>query len=89
MNVAQLTQGLAKKHGLTARQARAILDSVVEDVVAAVAAGEVVALPGLGKFGSKATAAREGRNPRTGAPMKIAASKKVTFSAAQAFKAKL
>lgn len=43
-------------------------------------------VPGFGKFKVKETPAREGRNPATGATIKIAASKKLTFTPAKAVK---
>ena len=60
----------------------AALGSVVE----AVAAGDKVALPGFGSFQKSHRAAREGRNPQTGATIQIAASNGVKFSAAAGFK---
>lgn len=89
MNATQLAQAIATKHDLSAVQARSIVDSMMGSIVAAVANGGEVTLPGFGRFKSKETAARDGRNPRTGAPMKIAASKKVSFTAAKGFKDKL
>jgi hypothetical protein len=52
----------------------------------AAAAGEEISLPGFGKFKVKATPEREGRNPSTGATIKIAAAKKLTFAPAKALK---
>lgn len=48
-----------------------------------------VNLPGFGKFKVKESPAREGRNPSTGASIQIAASKKVSFMPAKAFKDRL
>jgi len=48
-----------------------------------------VSVFGFGKFSPKANAARTGRNPQTGASLKIAASKSVRFAPAQAFKTAL
>ena len=48
--------------------------------------GAETSLPGFGKFKVKETSARDGRNPSTGATIKIAASKKLTFTPAKAVK---
>lgn len=48
--------------------------------------GAETSIPGFGKFKVKASPEREGRNPATGAAMKIAASKKLTFTPAKAIK---
>jgi DNA-binding protein HU-beta len=50
------------------------------------ASGAEVSLPGFGKFKVKATPEREGRNPANGEKIKIAASKKLTFSSAKSVK---
>jgi DNA-binding protein HU-beta len=52
----------------------------------AAASGAEVSLPGFGKFKVKATPEREGRNPANGEKIKIAASKKLTFSSAKLVK---
>jgi DNA-binding protein HU-beta len=54
--------------------------------VDAAASGAEVSLPGFGKFEVKETAEREGRNPASGEKIKIAASKKLTFSSAKSVK---
>ena len=51
--------------------------------------GDKVQLIGFGTFEAKATAEREGRNPRTGETIKIAAAKKPAFTASKAFKDQL
>ena len=52
-------------------------------------AGDEIAINGFGKFKVKATPERDGRNPSTGATIKIAASKKLTFAPAKAVKDRL
>ena len=89
MTSKDLVKNVAAKQGLTEAQVRAVLDDLLSGIVAAAAKGEDVLLLGFGKFTVKASAAREGRNPRTGAPMAIAASKKLAFAAAKAVKEKL
>jgi DNA-binding protein HU-beta len=53
------------------------------------AKGDEIAINGFGKFKVKATPERDGRNPSTGATIKIAASKKLTFAPAKAVKDRL
>ncbi|TIO45026.1 MAG: HU family DNA-binding protein, partial [Mesorhizobium sp.] len=72
--------------GLTKAQAKAIVESVFKAVSDAARSGAETSIPGFGKFKVKATPAREGRNPSTGATIKIAASKKLAFSPAKAIK---
>ena len=60
-----------------------------KDAEDALAKGEAVQLIGFGTFGVKERAAREGRNPRTGEVVKIAASKVPTFKAGKALKDKV
>jgi DNA-binding protein HU-beta len=67
-------------------QAKSIVDSVFKQIADAAAGGAETSLPGFGKFKVKATSEREGRNPSTGATIKIAASKKLTFTPAKAIK---
>ena len=63
------------------------LNACIDAVQGAVASDDKVTLPGFGSFSRSSRAARTGRNPRTGEPVQIAASKGVKFSAGAAFKA--
>lgn len=89
MNNADLADTIAAGHGLSKADARKVVDAVFAAVTDAAAKGEEVSINGFGKFKVKASAAREGRNPSTGATIQIAASKKLGFSAAKAVKDKL
>ncbi|AHE51684.1 HU family DNA-binding protein [Sphingomonas sanxanigenens] len=89
MNNADLAERLAADHGLTKADARKYVDGILAAIVDAAAAGQEVSLNGFGKFKLKETAAREGRNPATGATIQIAAAKKLTFAPAKAVKDKL
>ena len=89
MKLEDLVKRVAAEHHLSAVKARALLDMVFGDIGDAVARNDEVSLPGFGKFSSKATNPRTGRNPRTGEPMQIAASTKIVFTPAKAFKDKL
>ncbi len=89
MNNSDLADAVAASHGLTKADARKLVDSVFTAVADAVAKGEEVSLNGFGKFKVKETAAREGRNPATGAAMQIPAGKKLGFTPAKAIKDRL
>ncbi|WP_343616938.1 HU family DNA-binding protein [Novosphingobium sp.] len=89
MNNSDLAEGLATTHGLTKTAARELVDATFAAIADAAAKGEEISLNGFGKFKVKETAAREGRNPSTGATIQIAAAKKLTFTPAKAVKDKL
>ena len=89
MNNSDLADKLAAANGLSKADARKYVDAVFEAIADAAAAGDEISLNGFGKFKVKESAAREGRNPATGATIQIAASKKFTFAAAKAVKDKL
>ena len=86
MNTTELVAKVAEAHGVTKAQAKSIVDDILKDIVGAAASGAEVSLPGFGKFKVKATPEREGRNPASGERIKIAASKKLTFSSAKSVK---
>ena len=89
MNNNDLADTLSAAHGLTKADARKVVDGVFAAIADAASKGEEISLNGFGKFKVKATPAREGRNPATGAAMTIAASKKLSFAPAKAVKDKL
>ena len=89
MNKCDLVDQIAAADGITKAGAKKIGESVFGAIADAAAKGDEIALNGFGKFKVKHTAAREGRSPATGETIKIAASKKLTFSAAKAVKDKL
>ncbi|MBE0577950.1 HU family DNA-binding protein [Devosia sp.] len=82
----EIADKLAAEHNLTKAQGKALIDGVFKAITDAAAAGDEISLPGFGKFKVKATPERDGRNPSTGATIKIAASKKLTFAPAKALK---
>lgn len=83
---AEIADKIATDQGLTKAQAKSIVDGVFKAIADAAASGAETNLPGFGKFKVKETPAREGRNPSTGEKIKIAASKKLTFTPAKAIK---
>jgi DNA-binding protein HU-beta len=87
MNKSELIEALAERAELTKAQAGKSVDALVEIITTALAKGESVALIGFGTFKQTVRAAREGRNPATGAKLKIAAAKLPKFSAGAALKA--
>lgn len=89
MNNSELVDQIAAANNLTKVDAKKIVDSVFGAIAEAAAKGDEIALNGFGKFKVKNTPAREGRSPATGEAIKIAASRKLTFSVAKAVKDKL
>lgn len=81
MNKAELIDQLAKDAGITKVQAGATLDSFMNTVVTTLKKGDTVTLVGFGTFSVSQRAARNGRNPQTGATIKIKATKVAKFKA--------
>jgi DNA-binding protein HU-beta len=86
MNAIEIADQIASQQGLTKAAAKQAVEMVVTAIVNAAAQGEEVSLSGFGKFKVTSRAEREGRNPATGATIKIAASKKLSFTPAKAVK---
>ncbi|MBQ9134063.1 MAG: HU family DNA-binding protein [Clostridia bacterium] len=86
MNKTELIEAIAGESGLKKKDAEAALTAFVNTVEGALAKGEKVQLVGFGTFETKTRGAREGRNPKTGETIKIAASKYPAFTAGKAFK---
>jgi DNA-binding protein HU-beta len=73
----------------TKRDARLIVDSVAKGIVDIMQRRRELRIPNLGGFRSTVSAARPGRNPRTGEPVAIASGLRVSFRAAKFFKTAL
>ena len=86
MNKTQLVEVVALKTGMKKKEAEAAVNAMTEAVAEALKAGDKVQIIGFGTFDVKESAAREGRNPRTGETITIAASKRPVFSAGSALK---
>ncbi len=86
MNKAELVAAVAEQAGLTKTDATKAIDAFTAVVTDELKKGEKVQLVGFGTFEVTKRAAREGRNPQTGATMKIAASKAPKFSAGKKLK---
>lgn len=80
MNKAELVSQMAKNAGITRGQAEMALNCMQECVVDAVRKGEKVTLVGFGTFSTVQRKARTGRNPQTGAEIRIAAKKVPKFA---------
>ncbi len=87
MNKQELISAMAEKANLSKKDAEAALNAFIASVEGALAKGDKVQLVGFGGFEVRERAARTGRNPQTGAEMKIAAAKVPAFKAGSAFKA--
>lgn len=81
MNKAELIAKLAEDAGITKSQANASLDSFIEAVTKTLKSGNKVTLVGFGTFSVSKRAARNARNPQTGAVIKIKAKKVAKFKA--------
>jgi DNA-binding protein HU-beta len=89
MNKAELIAKIADDAGVTKTQANAALDSFVEAVTKTLKGNGKVTLVGFGTFSVTKRAARNGRNPQTGAVIKIKAKKVAKFKAGKELSAKL
>jgi len=86
MNKGELVDVVSKDAEITKAQAQAAIDSVVNAVTAALKEGQKVTLVGFGTFDTSKRAAREGRNPQSGKPIKIPAKKIAKFVPGKALK---
>lgn len=89
MNKTELIAAIAAKANLTKKDAEEALKAFTEVVTEELAKGEKIQLVGFGTFEVSERAAREGRNPKSGEPMTIAASKAPKFKAGKALKDKV
>ena len=89
MNKGELVDEIADKTELTKKQTDAILSALTEVITDTVSSDEKVILVGFGSFEARERKAREGRNPKTGEKMTIAATRVPAFSAGKAFKEKV
>ena len=83
MNKSELSSRVAADASLSKAAADTVIDAVFSTISDALANGETVAIAGFGTFSTRARAARQGRNPQTGEPLTIAASKAPAFKASK------
>lgn len=81
MNKTQLVDAIAKKASITKVDAKKALDAFINVIGETLKAGDKIALIGFGSFAVAKKPGRTGRNPRTGAAIKIAAKNVVKFKA--------
>jgi DNA-binding protein HU-beta len=89
MTKGELIEAIEERSGLSRAQARAAVEAFVASVTEALKRGEEVRLMGFGSFTPIARAATLGRNPRTGAKVKVPASKTARFRIGEGLKSAL
>lgn len=86
MGKSELIKAIAGRTGQTQAAVEDVLTELVETVKVELAAGDSVKIVGFGEWSVKETAARTGRNPKTGEPIEIAAGRKVVFKSGSGLK---
>jgi DNA-binding protein HU-beta len=86
MTKSDFVDRVASESGLSKKDAGAAVDAVIRSIEGALSGGDEVSFTGFGKFHVAERGAREGRNPRTGETMTIAASKVPRFTAGSGLK---
>lgn len=81
MNKTDLINSISEKSGLTKKDVESVLNTFLGEVTGALASGDKVQLIGFGTFETRSRSGRVGRNPQTGEPITIQASKVPAFSA--------
>ena len=89
MNKGELVDKIAEKANVTKKDADTILTAMLDVILETVASGDKVTLVGFGTFEARDRQAREGRNPSTGKPIKIPATRVPAFSAGKQFREKV
>ncbi|TAM11399.1 MAG: HU family DNA-binding protein [Nevskiaceae bacterium] len=86
MNKSELISAVADASDASKADVTRVVDGLIQVVSKALKKNDKVSIVGFGTFEARKRAARLGRNPKTGAPLKIAASKTPTFKAGKTFK---
>ncbi|HEY8464896.1 MAG TPA: HU family DNA-binding protein [Bacillota bacterium] len=86
MTKTELIDKVAEKSGLTKKDSGKAIDAIISAMTQALSKGDKVQLVGFGSFEVRKREARKGRNPQTGAEIKIAARKVPVFRAGKALK---
>jgi DNA-binding protein HU-beta len=86
VSLKQISADLAEKHELPKKQMTEVVDALFDNLAKNLRKGAKIRVPGFGIFVVAKRAARMGRNPATGEPIKIKASKKVRFRPAKELK---
>jgi DNA-binding protein HU-beta len=86
LTLRHIAERISETHELPKRQANEMLTQMIEMIAKSLKKGDKIRLTGLGILQVRKRAARMGRNPQTGEPVKIKASKKIAFRAAKDLK---
>ncbi len=86
MNKQDVVAAVASSSGISKASADAAVDAIFGTITEALKQGEAVRLVGFGTFSTIRRAARQGRNPRTGAPIQIPSSTQPKFKAGRPLK---
>lgn len=86
MNKAEFIAQVAKRGGMTKKDAEKAADAVFETLAVLLAAGDKINLPGFGAFETRLRSARTCRNIHTGAPIEVAAARVPVFKPAKTLK---
>lgn len=86
MNKQDFIDKISRKAEITKREAKESIDVLFEEITKALKKGQKVTFVGFGTFSTRRRKARKGRNPKTGATIKIAAKRVPKFSAGKALK---
>jgi len=89
MNKAEFIKCVATKTKQPMTHVDETLSAIIDCITKTIAKNDKITLPGFGTFSMKKRAARTGRNPQTGKPLKIAAKKVPHFSAGKTLKEKV
>jgi DNA-binding protein HU-beta len=86
MNKAEFVEQVAEKTEFSRREAEIAVEATLKTIEEQLARGSEITLTGFGKFHVADRSARQGRNPQTGAPINIKASRVPRFSAGSKLK---
>jgi len=86
MNKSQFITYMSEQNDCTKAAAEETIDMFVSSVISALGSGEEISLMGFGNFSVSKVAARDGRNPQTGAAIKISAYNQPKFKSGQKLK---
>ncbi len=86
MNKQELIDFVTTKTGLTKKDSGQAVDAVFDGIISGLKASKDARFVGFGSFGINASAARKGRNPKTGAEIAIPATNRIVFKAGKEFK---
>ncbi|MBP9778351.1 MAG: HU family DNA-binding protein [Rickettsiaceae bacterium] len=86
MHKEEFSKHIAQQHNITQKAAHDVIDTFTSSIIDAIGQGKEISLIGFGNFSIGKIPARTGRNPRTGAALKIAAYNQPKFKVGQKLK---